>query len=248
MDPKSGPALNATGALATLALAALVVGGLMWGMGRGQSDRQAREAESPSGASGAGAGAINNLDPGAAVGGGAASDEGAVSNFPTSSAPMAQPDTAGLSTGIVVEGRASLGEPAPEFALETPQGGPIALSDYAGQPILVNFWATWCAPCRAEMPFLEALHAKHSEAGLVILGVDVQESSALVLPFLDQLGLTFPIALDLNGDTAFTYRVSSYPTSFLVDREGRIVNIRRGAFANEADLSLSVAMIMPEIQ
>ncbi|MCB0216429.1 MAG: redoxin domain-containing protein [Chloroflexi bacterium] len=159
----------------------------------------------------------------------------------------ASPDTAGLSTGIVVEGRASLGEPAPEFRLETVAGDHRSLSDFAGQPLLLNFWATWCAPCRAEMPYLEAVYAKHADEGLVVLGVNVQEPTAVVAPYLDELGLTFPVLLDLDGDVSRLYRVGSYPTSVLVDREGRIVTIRRGAFVNEPDINLSLSMIMPEL-
>ncbi len=160
----------------------------------------------------------------------------------------ATPDTGGLTTGIVVEGRASLGEAAPEFELERIEGGMGSLSDYAGQPVLLNFWATWCAPCRIEMPYLEAVHAKHADEGLVVLGVNVGESTAEVEPYLQELGLTFPVVLDQNRQVAQTYRVGTYPTTVFIDREGRIINVRRGAFVNEPDLRSSLSMIMPEIE
>ena len=209
--------------LAGLGLLLLLASGLAWGMLRGM-----RAAQPLGGAAreGVAAQAAREANPALAA---------------------ASPDTAGLSMGIVVEGLASLGEPAPEFRLETPAGDSRALSDFAGQPLLLNFWATWCAPCRAEMPFLEAVYAKHADEGLVVLGVNVQEPTAVVAPYLDELGLTFPVLLDLDGDVSRLYRVGSYPTSVLVDREGRIVTIRRGAFVNEPDINLSLSMIMPEL-
>jgi thiol-disulfide isomerase/thioredoxin len=157
------------------------------------------------------------------------------------------PDTSGLSVGTVQEGRASLGEIAPPFTLETPEGGMVSLSDFAGQPVVLNFWATWCAPCRAEMPYLQSMHVKYADDGLVVLAVDVLEPTSLVAPFLEQYGLTMPVALDLNGSTAYDYRIGSYPTTYMIGRDGRVVNVRRGAFYNELDLQNHVSMIMPEV-
>lgn len=137
--------------------------------------------------------------------------------------------------------------PAPDTVFTDPEGAEMSLADSDGRIRLVNFWATWCAPCRAEMPYLEAVYAKHADEGLVVLGVNVQEPTAVVAPYLDELGLTFPVLLDLDGDVSRLYRVGSYPTSVLVDREGRIVTIRRGAFVNEPDINLSLSMIMPEL-
>jgi len=155
-------------------------------------------------------------------------------------------DSAGVSSGVVEPGRASLGEPAPDFALETPDGDKLALADFAGKPVILNFWATWCRPCQIEMPYLQTAHNLHAEKGLVVLGVDVGERSDVVKPFLEQLGLTFPVVLDQNSRVADQYRVYSYPTTYLIDRDGRVVNIRRGIFANQFDLDQSVGLILPE--
>ncbi len=160
--------------------------------------------------------------------------------------PLAPPDTAGISSGIVEPGRASLGEPAPDFTLDTPDGGTIKLSDFAGQPVILNFWATWCRPCQVEMPYLESAHTAHADKGLVVLGVNVAEQSSVVQPFLDQHSLTFPVALDLNSQVADLYRVFSYPTTYLIDRNGRVINIRRGVYANQFDVNQSVSLILPE--
>lgn len=164
------------------------------------------------------------------------------------------PDDAGVSTGLVEPGRASLGEPAPDFTLETPDRGRLSLSDFAGRPVVLNFWATWCRPCAVEMPYLQLAHAKYGDAAvygdgaLAVVAVNVAEMSSVVAPFLEERGLTFPVALDLNSAVANQYRVFAYPTTYLIDRTGRVVNVRRGAFANQFDLDQGIGLIMPEIK
>jgi thiol-disulfide isomerase/thioredoxin len=141
--------------------------------------------------------------------------------------------------------RLSLGEAAPPFSLDSLDGGRISLSDHLGRPVLVNFWATWCAPCVEEMPLLAGAAAQYRDAGLVVLLVDVGEETRLVEDFVAEHGLDLPVALDMNSETSYDYRVSGYPTSVLIDRAGRVVDVRRGAFSDGGDLRQALGLILP---
>ena len=126
------------------------------------------------------------------------------------------------SPGVIDADRPAVGEPAPDFALELPSTGElIRLSDFRGRTVLLNFWATWCPPCRAEMPeFNEIYEARLQDEDFVVIAVDVQESDAQVQRFLDELGLAFPVAMDRDGAVAQHYEVRGLPATFLIDREG----------------------------
>jgi peroxiredoxin len=119
------------------------------------------------------------------------------------------------------------GNPAPEIELKTPSGETVKLSDYRGQAVLVNLWATWCPPCRAEMPTIEAIYNEYKDQGFVVLAVDMtyQDDAERVPPFVAEQGLTYPILLDETGDVAADYQMLSLPTSFFIDREGIIQDV-----------------------
>jgi thiol-disulfide isomerase/thioredoxin len=119
-----------------------------------------------------------------------------------------------------------VGSPAPNFALQTLSGSPISLSDVKGKVVLLNFWATWCAPCQLEMPLLQA-RASQYPADLVILGIDYNEDPTLVQDFVSNLKITFPILLDPGSKVQDLYRVRGYPTTVFVDGDGiiRVVQI-----------------------
>lgn len=102
-------------------------------------------------------------------------------------------------------------------------GGTVSLSSYAGKVVLLNFFATWCGPCRSEMPDIEKVYAKFKNQGLVVLAVDLQEGPAAVKRYAHELGLTFPIALDQSGRIGVTYGARGIPTSYLIDRSGDVV-------------------------
>ncbi|MCS7221273.1 MAG: TlpA family protein disulfide reductase [Anaerolineae bacterium] len=114
------------------------------------------------------------------------------------------------------------GQPAPDFEMAYPDGRRMRLSDWRGQPVLINFWATWCGPCRVEIPELIKAYEAHRQHGLVILAVNVQESAHQVQPFVDELGLSFPVVLDLDGEISRQYQVRSLPSSIFVGRDGLI--------------------------
>ena len=118
---------------------------------------------------------------------------------------------------------------AADFTLPNLEGGETSLSDFAGQWVVLTFWATWCGPCRSEMPSMERLHRQRSGSGVVILGVSIDSQQQLVKPFVEQNGLTFPNLWDSQGKAARLYNASSIPLSYLIDPRGRIVGISRGA-------------------
>ena len=125
------------------------------------------------------------------------------------------------------------GAPAPEFSLQSLDGRMVSLNDFRGKSVVVNFWATWCPPCRSEMPDMEQI-ARERADDVVVLAVNVQEAREPVRRFVDQYGLTFPIVLDTSGDVTQSFGVQSLPTSFFVDREGRVAAFNMGALNKSA--------------
>lgn len=111
--------------------------------------------------------------------------------------------------------------PAPDFAMRYADGAEVRLSDLRGRPILINFWATWCGPCRLEMPDIVAAYEKHREAGFVVIAVNLEESAEKITPFAEQFSMALPIVMD-DGAAARAYQVRVMPSSFFIDREGKI--------------------------
>jgi peroxiredoxin len=140
------------------------------------------------------------------------------------------------------------GEPAPDFTLGGLSGQPVRLSDFLGSPVMLNFWATWCGPCKVEMPLFVHTYERNQAAGLVILAVDVQEAAATVQPFVNEYRMTFPVALDADGQVATLYRVQGLPTTMFIDAEGRLVKAHRGAIVDRAQLLALVQTILPSAE
>jgi len=134
---------------------------------------------------------------------------------------------------------------ASDFSVSLLGGQTLELKGQRGKPMLINFWATWCAPCREEMPAMERLYVKHRERGFVLLAVSVDTDAALVKPFLEKYRLTFPVALDARMDLANTYGVRALPASFLIDRHGYLTALALGprAWDNRAAHALVEAML-----
>jgi peroxiredoxin len=139
---------------------------------------------------------------------------------------------------------------APDFALPDLEGNVRRLSDFQGKVVLLNFWATWCPPCRAEMPSMETLYQAYKDQGFEILAVssDVQ-GAAIVQPFMQEYRLSFPALLDRTGRVNGMYGVRSIPTSYLVDRQGQVVSREIGArnWAN-AEARVLIASLLEEPQ
>jgi thiol-disulfide isomerase/thioredoxin len=111
---------------------------------------------------------------------------------------------------------------APSAPLSTLEGRPLALDQFRGRVVFLNFWATWCVPCRQEMPALERLHHAYRDRGLVILTVNFKESESQVRAFVQELGLDMAVALDRDGIASRRFRVHGLPVSLLIDPEGYI--------------------------
>lgn len=116
----------------------------------------------------------------------------------------------------------SAGSKAPDFILQTAEGGVGKLSNVRGQPVLLNLWATWCAPCLIELPVLERIAADYKDAGLVVWAVAGDEDVQSVHSFLAKNPLKFDVLLDPDGSVGTQYEITGYPETFLIDREGKI--------------------------
>jgi thiol-disulfide isomerase/thioredoxin len=110
--------------------------------------------------------------------------------------------------------------PAPSFIMTDLQGNSVSLESKRGQVVLINNWATWCPPCREEMPTLEAFYQKYQEQGFVVIAIDAGEEANVVRDFIERMGLTFPVWLDPDQEALRTFRNPALPSSYLVDREG----------------------------
>lgn len=115
-----------------------------------------------------------------------------------------------------------MGEIAPNFELQTLEGDTVELSDLRGERVLLNFWATWCPPCRAEMPDMQKFHENTDVKILAVNLIDTESNPDVVPEFLNELGITFPVLLDEASELANEYEIVAYPTSFMIDADGRI--------------------------
>jgi peroxiredoxin len=120
------------------------------------------------------------------------------------------------------------GNPAPAFTLQSLEGQAVSLDDYAGQVVLVNMWATWCPPCKAEMPDLNAFYETHKQDGFVVFAINSQEEAPTVKAFIAENGFSFPVLLDSQAEVMKKYHVRGLPTTFIIDRDGFIQHIQSG--------------------
>ncbi|HEX8990314.1 MAG TPA: redoxin domain-containing protein [Anaerolineales bacterium] len=135
---------------------------------------------------------------------------------------------------------------APDFSLADPQGTRYSLAALRGRPMLINIWATWCPPCRAEMPTIEQYYRQYRQQGLVVLAVDAtsQDNPLDIVPFTQQYGLTFPILLDETGDVARRYQLESLPSSFFINRDGSVAEVVIGGPMSAALLRTYIEEIL----
>ncbi|WP_138417380.1 redoxin domain-containing protein [Aquibacillus sediminis] len=122
----------------------------------------------------------------------------------------------------------NVGDQAPDFELETLQGESVKLSDYRGERVMINFWATWCPPCRAEMPDMQKFHENKGVEILAVNLTDTEDAVQDVHDFVDDFGLTFSILQDAELDVATTYQIQPIPTSFMIDSNGKIQFVAYG--------------------
>lgn len=128
-----------------------------------------------------------------------------------------------------IEARAlSIGQIAPDFTLKNTQGENLKLSEQRGQIIVLNFWASWCGPCRKEMPILQTLHNKYKDLGAAVWGVNVEQENQAGKDFLSELTLDFPIFFDNSNTISKNYQIEAMPTTVIIDRNGNVRQIFRG--------------------
>lgn len=137
---------------------------------------------------------------------------------------------------------------APDFSLLNQNGDVVQLSALRGQPILLNFWASWCGPCRSEMPDMEKVYRELNGKGIEILAVNstIQDDSSAAIQFAQELGLTFPILFDSTGEATRQYLVRALPTSFFIDSQGIIQEIVVGGPMSEALLRIRLTRLLGE--
>lgn len=154
-------------------------------------------------------------------------------------------DRAGTSTASKIPAPRA-GFLAPDFSLNTPDGTNVTLSELRGQAVLVNLWATWCPPCRAEMPTMQKLYDEYKDQGFVVLAVNMtyQDNPPAVVPFVQDNGLNFPILLEETGKVAEKYELRSLPSSFFIDRYGVIQEVVIGGPMSEALLRTRIESIL----
>lgn len=136
-------------------------------------------------------------------------------------------DYTSVRLGVVAGGDTKIGSQAPLFQLPSPDNSLIRLTDLRGKVVLLNFWATWCAPCRQEIPDLVKLQKDWGDS-VQIVGIDLQETPADVAHYAGLFQMNYPLALDFNGDVASVYKIKGLPTTFFLDAEGIIRDLRIG--------------------
>lgn len=125
---------------------------------------------------------------------------------------------------------------APDFTLPSYSGGNVRLREYHGDVVLVNFWASWCGPCRKEMPQLDALHKRYSKAGLTIIGINVEKNQVDALRAVAEFDVGFSMLFDQSQGVADTYAVKAMPSSMLIDRDGRVRYVHLGYRAGDEQI------------
>ncbi|MBI5354376.1 MAG: TlpA family protein disulfide reductase [Chloroflexi bacterium] len=154
-------------------------------------------------------------------------------------------DKSGVSTSGKISAPQA-GFAAPNFSLQTLDGVSYTLADLRGQAVLVNLWATWCPPCRAEMPAIEKMYEEYKGQGFIVLAVNMtyQDDPLKVEPFAKEYNLTFPILLEGTGNVASAYQLQSLPSSFFIDRNGVISEVVIGGPMSEVLLRTRIEKIL----
>jgi len=135
---------------------------------------------------------------------------------------------------------------APEFVLVDKEGNQHSLADYYGKPVVINFWASWCPPCRAEMPALQEVYSEYHPLGVVFLAINAsnQDSPDAAVRFAEEVGVTFPVLFDVSGDTSSAYNLRALPSTYFVDKNGIINKVVIGGPLSKALLKSHLAELL----
>ena len=139
-----------------------------------------------------------------------------------------------LACGLTPAVAVNVGEPAPDFALPRADGSTLDLSAYRGKVVVVDFWASWCGPCRESFPFLNSVHDRLAEQGLVVIGVNLDEARDEASAFLRKYPARFDVVYDPEGKSAMAFAVKAMPSSYLIGRDGRVRVRHLGFRASES--------------
>lgn len=120
------------------------------------------------------------------------------------------------------------GQAAPDFALKSASGENLRLSEHRGNVVMVNFWATWCGPCRQEMPLLDELYSRYQRVGFSLLGVNIDDDSRKAMNMISELGVSFPVLFDDRKEVSKLYQVDAMPVTVIIDREGNVRHVHQG--------------------
>src|SRR5215813_980511 len=143
-------------------------------------------------------------------------------------AAILAPLTTALMLALPASGADHASGPAPQFNLDSRSGSKISLAQYKGQVVMLNFWASWCGPCRQEMPLLEDIYKKYNKMGFTLIGVNVEPDSKAAEGFLKQTPVSFPVIYDKESMVSKAYDVSGMPSTVIIDRKGNIRVLHRG--------------------
>jgi peroxiredoxin len=120
------------------------------------------------------------------------------------------------------------GQAAPDFALKSSTGDNLRLSEFRGDVVMINFWATWCGPCRQEMPLLDELYQRYERVGFSLLGVNIDDDSRKAMNMISELGVNFPVLFDNTKEVSKLYQVDAMPVTVIVDRDGNVRYVHQG--------------------
>jgi peroxiredoxin len=140
-----------------------------------------------------------------------------------------------LSWTVTQAAELALGGQAPEFTLKSLKDKNLALREFRGQVVMINFWATWCGPCRQEMPVLNVLYEKYRRDGFVLFGINIDADSGNAAQMASKLKVTYPILFDTEKKTSMLYQVSAMPTTVLIDRSGKVRYVQKGYLTGYED-------------
>lgn len=127
-----------------------------------------------------------------------------------------------------IEEPLKVGKVPPDFTLKSSAGNNLRLSEFIGQVVLINFWATWCSPCRKELPLLNELHERYNRAGFVLIGINIDQDLNKARELANSLGIKFPILFDPENEVSKSYGLSAMPTTIIIDRSGKTARVFLG--------------------